>query len=491
MDFQFGLFNPAYVVHGTDGVLLIEGNSYPFRVIDKTAGIDLGDEVQTQTVVPACAIRAQELIGQGLTFADLANEPSINFNGQWWIVLSYRLKPTPKGQKDGEVYLILEALPISNTAQFRDDGGFTAVMLVTTPLVTNIMDEDGFSAVLLVTTDLVATFTDDAGLSANIRIDADLGHVLFADDSSFTATIEVFTSLAALFADESAFAVALGIIDLPLVLAAEFMDDLGLTPAPILSVDLSASFTDDAGFAAVMALPPIDLSATFGTNTEVAATITYDKLTATYQGTLTTVGDDNGGLVTTQSGRNIGAANADRYVVVAAGVFQGVSGGGGNTFYSSGITNIKINGVAATFVHGQASGVVDAAIAYAKVPTGTACTIQITADGTTDHFTAAVYSVISGTGDMNVLDSATVDIKNMVAKAGGLVVGVVQDSNTISDTLTWSGLTQQINNDQGNGANATPYSAASKAITTGANLVVSITVSPNHAHSRAFVSFGV
>lgn len=111
IDYQALLFDPIYGVLGVDSVLAREdvSETAALVVIDKTAGVVLGEDVSNQTIEPAAIVRNAELAERGVALNTL-RDAVLTFNGQAWRVKSYRPKPTPKGEADGETYLILEEL---------------------------------------------------------------------------------------------------------------------------------------------------------------------------------------------------------------------------------------------------------------------------------------------------------------------------------------------------------------------------------------------
>lgn len=119
MDYASLLYDPNYSIFGVAAVLTMDCGEPPMTItaIDKTSGIIVGGttdngsrafggSVDVQTILPAAVVRAAELAD-----IDLANleDASLELNGKTWTVKSYMLKPSPKGEGDGEVFLILEA----------------------------------------------------------------------------------------------------------------------------------------------------------------------------------------------------------------------------------------------------------------------------------------------------------------------------------------------------------------------------------------------
>lgn len=113
MDYQATLYDPIYSVQGVDATLTLEGALAPLTgltVLDKTGGVDVGsNEMNVQTILPAAVLRVVELTARGVD-VDSLPRAVLEFNDSTWRVKSYRPKPSPKGERDGEVYLILEQM---------------------------------------------------------------------------------------------------------------------------------------------------------------------------------------------------------------------------------------------------------------------------------------------------------------------------------------------------------------------------------------------
>lgn len=88
------------------------GTFEDLTALDKTSGVDIGavpgqrDRPVVQTIKPAAVLRMVELIAASISLASLAGA-SLEMNEFAWRVVSYRLRPSPKGENDGEVFLIL------------------------------------------------------------------------------------------------------------------------------------------------------------------------------------------------------------------------------------------------------------------------------------------------------------------------------------------------------------------------------------------------
>jgi hypothetical protein len=97
---------------GTSAELTLAGEGeepVALACIDKTQGVEVWLQgAQTSTVRPAVVTLMDELNELELEPADLENA-RIEVNGGAWIVKSYYLRPSPLGQDDGEIYLVLTA----------------------------------------------------------------------------------------------------------------------------------------------------------------------------------------------------------------------------------------------------------------------------------------------------------------------------------------------------------------------------------------------
>lgn len=106
IDYAADLYDPIFATLGVPAVLTMPdttGEALDLIVIDKTAGTNVGT-VEMPTVLPAAAVRAIDLAG--IDLEDVENA-TLALNGRTWRVKSYRLAPSPKGEADGQVYLVL------------------------------------------------------------------------------------------------------------------------------------------------------------------------------------------------------------------------------------------------------------------------------------------------------------------------------------------------------------------------------------------------
>ncbi len=112
IDWQASMYDPIYNTLGVQATLASSGGqSATVTVIDKTSGIVIADaRTQIDTILPVALVRARELENNAIAVSDLS-EGEITFNGATWRIKSYRLTPSPLGEMDGEVRLILENVP--------------------------------------------------------------------------------------------------------------------------------------------------------------------------------------------------------------------------------------------------------------------------------------------------------------------------------------------------------------------------------------------
>ncbi len=102
------LFGPLYASDMcVDGVLASAGGqTVSLRVRDFTSGVAIPDRSQVETVRPVARVRATDLSDNGVTVADLT-DGNVTFSGATWRIKATRMVPSPAGEADGEVMLIL------------------------------------------------------------------------------------------------------------------------------------------------------------------------------------------------------------------------------------------------------------------------------------------------------------------------------------------------------------------------------------------------
>lgn len=110
MDYQATLYNPIYTALGVPAHIEPSSTADPADVtaLDKTAGIavTMSGGLELETIVPAAVVRMVELATVGLTREDL-DDGTIALNGKTWRIKATRPRPSPKGEADGELLLLL------------------------------------------------------------------------------------------------------------------------------------------------------------------------------------------------------------------------------------------------------------------------------------------------------------------------------------------------------------------------------------------------
>lgn len=109
MDYQALLYGPVYGALGVDAVLHMGSplGDVALVAIDKTAGLTITQGIDVQTVAPAATLRAAELIAAGVALEDIDGK-TLTLNGKNWLVASLQPSPSPNGEDDGEILLILD-----------------------------------------------------------------------------------------------------------------------------------------------------------------------------------------------------------------------------------------------------------------------------------------------------------------------------------------------------------------------------------------------
>jgi hypothetical protein len=101
-------YDPIYNTLGVPATLASAGGqSATVTAVDRTSGVSIPDpRTQIETVRPVARVRARELEQAGILVSDLP-EGNITFNGQAWRIKTYQPMPSPAGEADGEIMLIL------------------------------------------------------------------------------------------------------------------------------------------------------------------------------------------------------------------------------------------------------------------------------------------------------------------------------------------------------------------------------------------------
>ena len=111
MDYQSLLYGPVYATLGVEATLTLDATDaepVTLTVLDKTAGVELGDKITISTILPAATVRVSELASNGVSIASL-RLAMITFGGKDWAVMRHEYRPSPNGEVDGEILLVLEA----------------------------------------------------------------------------------------------------------------------------------------------------------------------------------------------------------------------------------------------------------------------------------------------------------------------------------------------------------------------------------------------
>ncbi|MEE9589901.1 MAG: hypothetical protein V3V97_17985 [Hyphomicrobiaceae bacterium] len=110
INFSEVMLSPIYAALGTTtSFVLADTSTIELTVIDKTSGIEIAEgSIDIQTVKPAAVIRMVDLAALSKQPKDLM-DAVLDLNGVSWAVKSYFPKPSPNGEADGELYLLLEA----------------------------------------------------------------------------------------------------------------------------------------------------------------------------------------------------------------------------------------------------------------------------------------------------------------------------------------------------------------------------------------------
>lgn len=109
IDFAAVLLDPIYATLGVPATLtLTDAREFDITVIDKTAGVKLGENIEVATIAPCAAIRYAELQSLGMNKDDII-DGTLEFNGFTWTIRSVRPDPNPSGEKSGELMAVLSS----------------------------------------------------------------------------------------------------------------------------------------------------------------------------------------------------------------------------------------------------------------------------------------------------------------------------------------------------------------------------------------------
>lgn len=113
------LYRPIFDRLGVNAKLNLVAGHFDITALDKTAGVSLPDgNVIVETLKPgaellmvdlaALGIVKTELDEQTITLFDPGVDTSDIANGVTWHIISHKVHPSPNGDQDGKIILILE-----------------------------------------------------------------------------------------------------------------------------------------------------------------------------------------------------------------------------------------------------------------------------------------------------------------------------------------------------------------------------------------------
>lgn len=108
IDFDVLLFGPVHTVLGETARLTVK-NGFPqdLSALDETSGVEVLEGPSISTIRPAATVRTSELAEKGIAVADL-QDAALTLNGKDWTVVSHHYLPTPKGEVQAQIRLVLE-----------------------------------------------------------------------------------------------------------------------------------------------------------------------------------------------------------------------------------------------------------------------------------------------------------------------------------------------------------------------------------------------
>lgn len=112
MDYGSLLYGPIYDTLGVAATITLAdtaGTEIAITAIEKTVGEAIalgGDDLVLQGIKGAAAVRMSDLAAGSVARADMKGS-SLTLNGKTWKIHSTLPKPSPMGEFDGELYLML------------------------------------------------------------------------------------------------------------------------------------------------------------------------------------------------------------------------------------------------------------------------------------------------------------------------------------------------------------------------------------------------
>lgn len=117
IDYTALLLDPVYTLQGVDVTIAFDsGETFTgLTGLDKTEGIDVGDNIEIPTIRPVAAFRIVELKEAGID-PELCEGALLTINGFQWRITNHKFAPTPGGENDGEIYFILSDKEASSSS---------------------------------------------------------------------------------------------------------------------------------------------------------------------------------------------------------------------------------------------------------------------------------------------------------------------------------------------------------------------------------------
>jgi hypothetical protein len=107
-EYRYSFFGPQYAVYGRPAVLQLGVGTFEDLVaIDMATGVSLAGDIVLETVRPHARMLRGDLDDRGILVEQL-DGGSIALNGKVWTIMAHQAKPSPNGEADGEVWLMLE-----------------------------------------------------------------------------------------------------------------------------------------------------------------------------------------------------------------------------------------------------------------------------------------------------------------------------------------------------------------------------------------------
>lgn len=101
-------YGPVFAMQAVTGVLApFGGGPHDIATLDDTAGVEVEG---AETLLPVAHVLFSDLAARNIA-PDTLDDGTIAINGRTWRIDSHRLEPSPSGQAQGMVMLLLQGLP--------------------------------------------------------------------------------------------------------------------------------------------------------------------------------------------------------------------------------------------------------------------------------------------------------------------------------------------------------------------------------------------